>query len=54
MRKTLVALMAVFFVFSIFSVTIASANVSTVKAGSSATCLRASWVIENLSETKCF
>ena len=52
MRKTVVALMAVFFVFSIFSVTIASANVSTVKAGSSATCLRASWVIENLSEIK--
>lgn len=48
MRKTVVALLAVFFVFS---VSVASANVSTVKAGSKATCLNASWVIENLSET---
>ena len=48
MRKTVIALLAVFFVFF---ATIASANVSTVAAGSSATCLRASWVIENLSET---
>ncbi len=47
MRKTVVALLAVFFV----SVSVASANVSTVKSGSSASCLRASWVIENLSET---
>ena len=52
MRKTVVTLLAVFFVFSIFSVTIASANVQTVKAGTSASCLRASWVIENLSETQ--
>ena len=49
MRKTVVTLLAVFFVFS---VTIASANVQTVKAGTSASCLRASWVIENLSETQ--
>ena len=48
MRKTVIALLAVFFVFF---ATIASANVSTVAAGSSATCLRAGWVIENLSET---
>ena len=41
--------MAVFFVFS---VSVASANVSTVKAGGTADCLRAGWVIENLSETK--
>ena len=47
MRKTVVALLAVFFV----SVTVASANVSTVKAGSKGSCLKASWVIENLSET---
>jgi len=49
MRKTVVTLLAVFFVFS---VSVASANVSTLKAGSSADCLRASWNIENLSETK--
>ncbi len=49
MRKTIVALLVVFFVFS---VSVASANVSTVKSGSSAVCLNASWVIENLSETK--
>ncbi len=48
MRKTVVAVLAVLFVFS---VSVASANVSTVKAGSSSTCLNASWVIENLSET---
>lgn len=48
MRKTVVALLAVCF---IFSVSVASANVSTVKSGSKATCLNASWVIENLSET---
>lgn len=48
MRKTVVAVLAVLFVFT---VSVASANVSTVKAGSSATCLNASWVIENLSET---
>ena len=49
MRKTVVALLAVFFVFS---VSVASANVSTVKAGGKSTCLNASWVIENLDETK--
>ena len=49
MRKNIVTLLAVFFVFS---VSVASANVSTVKAGSKADCLRAGWVIENLSETK--
>jgi hypothetical protein len=49
MKKTVVTLLAVFFVFS---VSIASANVSTIKAGGSADCLRASWNIENLSETK--
>ena len=49
MRKTVVTLLAVFFVFS---VSVASANVSTLKSGSSADCLRASWNIENLSETK--
>ena len=49
MRKTVVTLLAVFFVFS---VSVASANVTTVKVGSSADCLRASWVIENQSETK--
>jgi len=49
MRKTVVTLLAVFFVFS---VSVASANVSTIKAGDSADCLRASWNIENLSETK--
>ena len=48
MRKTVVTLLAVFFVFS---VSVASANVSTLKAGSSADCVRASWNIENLSET---
>ena len=48
MRKTIVALLAVFFVFT---VSIASANVSTLKAGGKTDCLRASWVIENLSET---
>jgi hypothetical protein len=48
MRKTVLTLLAVFFVFS---VSVASANVSTLKAGSSADCLRASWNIENLSET---
>ena len=49
MRKTVLALVAVFFVFS---VSVASANVSTVKSGGKSTCLNASWVIENLSETK--
>jgi len=49
MKKTVVILFSVFFVFS---VSIASANVSTLKSGSSADCLRASWNIENLSETK--
>ena len=49
MRKTVLALLAVFF---IFSVSVASANVSTVKAGQKADCLRAGWVIENLSETQ--
>ena len=49
MRKNIVTLLAVFFVFS---VSVASANVSTVKAGGKADCLRAGWVIENLSETK--
>ena len=49
MRKNIVTLLAVFFVFS---VSVASANVSVVKAGSSADCIRAGWVIENLSETK--
>ena len=49
MRKNIVTLLAVFFVFS---VSVASANVSTVKAGGTADCLRAGWVIENLSETK--
>ncbi len=48
MRKTVVTLLAVFFVFS---VSVASANVQVVKAGSSADCLRASWNIENMSET---
>ena len=48
MRKTVVALLAVLFVFS---VSVASANVSTVKAGGKSTCLNASWVIENLSES---
>ena len=52
MRKTLVALMAVFFVFSIFSVTIASAGVSTIDAGKSSVCIRAGWNIVNLSEDK--
>ena len=49
MRKNIVTLLAVFFVFS---VSVASAYVSTVKAGGTADCLRAGWVIENLSETK--
>ena len=49
MRKTVVTLLAVLLVFS---VSVASANVSTVKAGGKADCLRAGWVIENLSETK--
>ena len=49
MRKNIVTLLAVFFVFS---VSVASANVSTVKAGGKADCLRAGWVIENLSETQ--
>lgn len=48
MRKTVVALLAVFFVCS---VSVASANVSTVKAGSDSSCVNSSWVIENLSET---
>jgi len=48
MRKTVVAVLAVLFVFS---VSVASANVSIVKSGSKATCLNASWVIENLNET---
>ena len=49
MRKNIVTLLAVFFVFS---VSVASANVSTIKAGKKADCLRAGWVIENLSETQ--
>ena len=49
MRKNIVTLLAVFFVFS---VSVASANVSVVKAGSKADCIRAGWVIENLSETQ--
>ena len=49
MRKNIVTLLAVFFVFS---VSIASANVSIVKAGGKADCLRAGWVLENLSETQ--
>ena len=49
MRKTVLAILAVLF---IFSVSVASANVSTVKAGQKADCLRAGWVIENLSETQ--
>jgi len=49
MRKTVLALLAVFFVFS---VSVASANVSTVPAGGKAECNRASWVIENQSESK--
>ena len=48
MRKNIVTLLAVFFVFS---VSVASANVSTVPAGGKADCLRAGWIIENLSET---
>ena len=48
MRKTVVAILAASFVFT---AAVASANVSTVKAGSKATCLRASWVIDNLNET---
>ncbi|MBT5028100.1 MAG: hypothetical protein HOL15_07435 [Nitrospinaceae bacterium] len=47
MKKTVVALLALCFA----SVSVASANVSIVKAGDSSTCLRASWVIENASET---
>ena len=49
MRKIVITLAAVFFVFS---VSVASANVSTVKSGGKSTCLNASWVIENLDETK--
>ena len=49
MRKTVLALLAVFFVFS---VSVASANVATVQPGGSAQCERAGWVIENQSETK--
>ena len=49
MRKNIVTLLAVFFVFS---VSVASANVSTVPAGGKADCLRAGWIIENLSETQ--
>ena len=49
MRKIVLTLAAVFFVFS---VSVASANVSTVKSGGKSTCLNASWVIENLDETK--
>ena len=49
MRKTVVALMAVFFVFS---VTIASAGVSTIDAGKSSVCFNAGWNIVNLSEDK--
>ena len=48
MRKIVVTVVAALFVFS---VSVASANVSTVKAGGKSTCLNASWVIENLSET---
>ena len=49
MRKTVVALLAVFFVFS---VTIASAGVSTIPAGKSSVCFNAGWNIVNLSEDK--
>jgi len=49
MRKNIVTLLAVFFVFS---VSVASANVSTVPAGGKADCIRAGWIIENLSETQ--
>ena len=49
MRKTVVTLLAVLFVFS---VSVASANVSTVPAGGKADCNRAGWVIENFSETQ--
>ena len=49
MKKTVLALFAVFFVVS---VSVASANVQTVQAGGKAKCERASWVIENQSETK--
>ena len=49
MRKNIVTLLAVFFVFS---VSVASANVSTIPAGGKADCIRAGWIIENLSETK--
>ena len=49
MRKNIVTLLAVFFVFS---VSVASANISTVPAGGKADCIRAGWIIENLSETK--
>ena len=49
MRKTVIALLAVFFVFS---VTIASAGVSTIDAGKSSVCFNAGWNIVNLSEDK--
>ena len=49
MRKSILTLLAVFFVFS---VSVASANVATVKAGATTNCERAGWVIENQSETK--
>ena len=49
MRKTVIALLAVFFVFS---VTIASAGVSTIAAGKSSVCFNAGWNIVNLSEDK--
>ena len=49
MRKTVIALLAVFFVFS---VTVASAGVSTIAAGKSSVCFNAGWNIVNLSEDK--
>lgn len=49
MRKTVLVLFAVFFVFS---VAVASAGVSTVPAGKSSVCLNAGWNLVNLSEDK--
>ncbi len=49
MRKTILVLFAVFFVFS---VAVASAGVSTIAAGKSSVCLNAGWNIVNLSEDK--
>ncbi len=49
MRKTVVALLAVSFAFS---VAVASAGVSTIPAGKSSVCHRAGWHLVNLSEDK--